>query len=468
MIVDNYFDILNILMPRYLRVACVEDASEVINKFKSVVGENNLFAVSWFPGFYCVPGTLKLASFKPLELGFYPMDISSAVAVIFLGCWKVSNGANIKVLDLCCCPGSKFQMVYDILKSKSCQALQVGVDISEKRMLLCKSLIYKWRQFSIKPEHIGPHQYLFLSDGTMFNSLNPGSLLLDSDIMDQEILCKSQKRKRKNKSSKCREKKQLKLVEKTLKQPNSIIHTMNEFDFVIVDAECSHDGSYRHMRYTVPADSDDSPHAAGSLHGDETDTSTMNFIKPNTAEHFRDLTALYDELEVLQRGLLRNGFGQLSCGGTLIYSTCSLETRQNEDIVSWFLACEPRAELVPVCAEEMRQYCAAAALHSEAPLETTRDLGHAASAEKGAEEMSAAELLLLPADELLAVCANLSDAQLQRLSLRACEEFSRRRSLSLSQSSGLRGTVRMERGAGTSGLFVAKLTKRASVAACDR
>lgn len=52
-------------------------------------------------------------------------------------------------------------------------------------------------------------------------------------------------------------------------------------------------------------------------------------------------------LETLQRRLLENGFRLLRPGGRLVYSTCSLAKRQNEDIVRWFLGREPRAQMVP-------------------------------------------------------------------------------------------------------------------------
>jgi 16S rRNA C967 or C1407 C5-methylase (RsmB/RsmF family) len=43
-----------------------------------------------------------------------------------------------------------------------------------------------------------------------------------------------------------------------------------------------------------------------------------------------------------------NGFRLLKPGGTLVYSTCSFATAQNEAIVDWFLHCTPEARSVPV------------------------------------------------------------------------------------------------------------------------
>ncbi|MBT3341774.1 MAG: 16S rRNA (cytosine(967)-C(5))-methyltransferase RsmB [Gemmatimonadetes bacterium] len=46
-----------------------------------------------------------------------------------------------------------------------------------------------------------------------------------------------------------------------------------------------------------------------------------------------------------QLGLLRAAFRALRPGGTLVYSTCSLEQEENDDVVDAFLASEPAAQL---------------------------------------------------------------------------------------------------------------------------
>ena len=48
-----------------------------------------------------------------------------------------------------------------------------------------------------------------------------------------------------------------------------------------------------------------------------------------------------------QKELLENGFKNLKPGGTLVYSTCSLEPEENEGVVSWFLDKYPNAKVVP-------------------------------------------------------------------------------------------------------------------------
>eukprot|EP00897_Mesotaenium_endlicherianum_P003756 jgi/Mesen1/3408/ME000192S02576 len=78
------------------------------------------------------------------------------------------------------------------------------------------------------------------------------------------------------------------------------------YDKVLVDAECTHDGSLKHI-------------------------------------------CKYDEWG-WGTDLLSNGFRHLRPGGTLVYSTCSFTLAQNEDVVRWFVGAhrEHGAELVPV------------------------------------------------------------------------------------------------------------------------
>ena len=94
------------------------------------------------------------------------------------------------------------------------------------------------------------------------------------------------------------------------------------YDRVLVDAECTHDGSIKHL-------------AKFASWG--WDSFERKFLQPGRLE----------ALAALQAALLRNGFARLRPGGTLVYSTCSFARAQNEDIVAAFLSAEPRARLLP-------------------------------------------------------------------------------------------------------------------------
>ncbi|CAG8747277.1 3863_t:CDS:2, partial [Racocetra persica] len=50
----------------------------------------------------------------------------------------------------------------------------------------------------------------------------------------------------------------------------------------------------------------------------------------------------------LQRNLLKNGWSLLKPGGILVYSTCSLSYKQNEDVIGWFLSHFANSKLEPI------------------------------------------------------------------------------------------------------------------------
>ena len=106
------------------------------------------------------------------------------------------------------------------------------------------------------------------------------------------------------------------------------------YDRVLVDAECSHDGSIRHIE---------------KFQDWGWSTFSEKVMNP---ERLKSLPAL-------QRGLLENGFRLLKVGGTLVYSTCSLTRSQNEDVVSWFLEkySPSKVKLVPVPVLESSAPC---------------------------------------------------------------------------------------------------------------
>lgn len=95
------------------------------------------------------------------------------------------------------------------------------------------------------------------------------------------------------------------------------------YDKVLVDAECTHDGSIRHVQKF-----------------EQWGWQTLQ-RRVLDAERTDDLTNL-------QFRLLSNGYRLLKTGGSLIYSTCSLTVAQNEAVVERFLSENLSAELVDI------------------------------------------------------------------------------------------------------------------------
>lgn len=74
---------------------------------------------------------------------------------------------------------------------------------------------------------------------------------------------------------------------------------------------------------------------------------------------------LASRVERSQRALLDRGLTVLKAGGSLVYSTCSILPRENEDVVEWALARHPDCELASV---ELPHAAAGEATDAEAPL----------------------------------------------------------------------------------------------------
>jgi len=92
-----------------------------------------------------------------------------------------------------------------------------------------------------------------------------------------------------------------------------------EFDKILVDAPCSGTGTIRKS------------------------LKTLLIWNPN----------MIKRLAATQRKLISNAFNLLKKGGTLAYSTCSLEPEENEGVVSWLLENNPDAKLEKITEKEL-------------------------------------------------------------------------------------------------------------------
>jgi len=349
---------LGCLLPRYFRV--VGDPSRDLSTAE--VGNRVIRRVQWAPDFYAIPGCIPLHDSNDsvkshIANGLYPMDIASAIAVMVLG---LSANSRTSVLDLCCCPGSKLGLIAERLSPES---IVVGVDISESRLHVCKSLLRTWSEPLARfQKKESARQLIFHGDGTSFCDTSTGKLVYDSSIIKEEISMFGGVKKR-NKSYIKREQKRLNSLES--KMCGEAAYEGNEhvvverilpssYDYVLVDAECTHDASYKHMQF-IPAN------VEGGVESDAENEikHSMKSIgrkrphdKPQASlSHGTDTTenVSSEALRELQQSLLFNGFRNLKPGGVLVYSTCSQAREQNEYIVEWFLqTVKEEAELLSV------------------------------------------------------------------------------------------------------------------------
>ena len=122
------------------------------------------------------------------------------------------------------------------------------------------------------------------------------------------------------------------------------------FDYVLVDAECSTDGSLKHMRERLKAAAAavDRARSVTDQNGEQVPVAVQAQPHEESNPLLTDTQQL-TELVALQKRLLGSGFRLLKPGGTLVYSTCSFSVQQNEDVVRWLLTEHPsQAVLIPV------------------------------------------------------------------------------------------------------------------------
>lgn len=356
---NELWELLHIVLPRFLRITVKtpgKSLEEVIANFQQANENVPILQVPWLSNFVSVPGYVPISSLLlPEEEGVhvFPMDIASGVPAHILGssCGP-SAGGREKVLDLCCCPGGKFLMMSDYFGS---DATLVGVDVSHARLFTTKSLVHKYVNAVYASQDCPSARMLLVcADGTTFCEEQRGQLVYDSRVGLQEISNGGYKRKR-NKSTRGREQRGLKRVwEELAATPDGEKGICGScFDAVLVDAQCTHDSSYRHMRYVGAGGSSTTAsnnNVSGEASNDGDDSSGVAGLvkKCNSYKNIESVESDESVYE-LQRKLLAKGFASLAPGGELVYSTCSAEEQQNERVVEWLLEQERgKVELVPV------------------------------------------------------------------------------------------------------------------------
>jgi 16S rRNA C967 or C1407 C5-methylase (RsmB/RsmF family) len=301
--------------------------------------------LDWLPGFYKIPANFKLASTQSYKDGhIYGIDASSGAVVAAL-----DPEPGDHVLDLCCAPGAKLCMIGSIMQHKYLQKPQndtcqvsnnaprehsgsvTGVDIAAHRLAAAKTLVKKY--------HV-PNVRLFEADATTFDVLAP--LLADTtetvtppqlmplpwntsnaapnnnngEVSEGQQYEKTAPNKRR-KLNKKKHKDNLPglLLANHWKLRQSSVQL---YDKILLDAQCTLDASIRHV---------------------------LLFHKVGWKEFDTNIESTTTQL---QQRMIFNAFRLLKPGGVLVYSTCSFSTAQNEEIVTWLLTNEPKAEVVPI------------------------------------------------------------------------------------------------------------------------
>lgn len=330
--------------------------------------------------FYALPGDFGLAQSPCFRSGrVYGQDVSSGAAVAALLSDRydatkevaaaltapetgvtLTSCEEFRVLDMCCSPGLKLCAIADWLSTAAIDknrssvwhsSTVVAVDISESRTALCKRIVAKYQldpstcgdaidatSKSPVQDDSGTRIRLYCNDGTTFGQHEEAlNLIFDSTASAEEFRFQG-KRKRMNKSARGRERKRLKQLAQVDQIPEKEMPTskvaIQLFDRVLVDAECSTDGSLKHVQQRLLK-------KESKMQKDESPSNPQLIPQLTDDQQLADLVRL-------QQRLAASGFRLLKPGGYMIYSTCSLSEEQNEGVVSWLLKHHLDARIVPL------------------------------------------------------------------------------------------------------------------------
>eukprot|EP00388_Colpodella_angusta_P024130 GDKJ01062864.1.p1 GENE.GDKJ01062864.1~~GDKJ01062864.1.p1 ORF type:complete len:424 (-),score=66.28 GDKJ01062864.1:125-1396(-) len=263
-----------------------------------------------------------LNAFKNHEI--FGMDAASVVTVMAL-----SAEIGDVVLDLCCCPGAKLSLLIDLVGENGSVS---GVDISEDRMRICASQLAKrgariynpvfgnLSDGSIAGKSAGS-VFLYREDGKTFDPCKSSPWMLESTMKRMKKTLSNAKRQRDEFFGKETGKEENVGAPEAFKILESSVVPPKVFRKILVDVECTHDGSSRHVRKSVGKMGWDV--ACEQLCGKE----RMKRVSDS------------------QLACLENAFALLEQGGELVYSTCSLSYTQNENVINRFLKNHPTAKL---------------------------------------------------------------------------------------------------------------------------
>ena len=328
-------------------------------------------SVRWLPSevrAFVIPRSLPLSSLEVYKNGnLVCMDAASMASVVAL-----DPQPSDAVLDLCCSPGNKLLLIEDLMRH--CAARDgvplsghvVGVDISLDRLFATRSLIRKAHSTESISTASGANKdsgekasliTLVHADGTTFRCAHISRFISemqqklkprpnDVPVVDLSSVQKQIDNRLSNYTKYCVRKRSrdgniptldvghtlplllsasfLRHYQQQIQNETCVSTTPPLFDKILVDTECTHDGSVWHLPLTNSSQTTGSDSGGGLTN--QYRMERMNLDSTDAASVVQ-----------LQRKLIRSSFSQLREGGVLVYSTCSFSEQQNEDIVEEFV-----------------------------------------------------------------------------------------------------------------------------------
>ncbi|CAG8491282.1 7694_t:CDS:2 [Ambispora leptoticha] len=308
-------------LPRYIRLTGPLQQQLTLKELHEQFN-GPVLPVDGIDNFFRIDAKEKIVDCQTYKDGkIFGMDLSSGMAV-----YSLDIKPDDHILDLCCAPGAKLCMIADLLANQGGIGTVTGVDISNHRASICKNLLKKYKVNRAR---------IFVADGTQFSVMAPSYLeplkrLVEANNRKNDANKKEEQRQQTKKynnderletelmDSRKSDVKRSPIIRpfwapQILRSDPQIINEKYLYDKVIVDAECTHDGSIAHiLKYEKWG----------------WDAFEKNFMNPDRINNLWDL----------QRKLIINAWNLLKTGGILVYSTCSLSRKQNEDVIGWFLS----------------------------------------------------------------------------------------------------------------------------------
>ena len=304
-------------LPRYIRINPLKAI-----KIEEVQEDLNttLTPVEWIPNVYAIPSNAKISFSQAYKNGeIYGIDLSSCAVVLAL-----DPKPNENILDLCCSPGSKLCYIADCMKSYNVdiEGSLSGVDINQHRLNVCKTLVEKYGHKELIK--------LYCEDGTTFNKFPKENVLYDKILVDAECthdgsikhLFKFCQEKKEKKDESNENKEGVSEEVKTEENKEEKKLEQNQKEEKLSNKEKKRREKQRRE------------------HLENLERKKMKINNEWTFESFEDRVLNEQKITnitTLQKNLVRNAFSLLKPGGILVYSTCSFIKAQNEDVVKFLI-----------------------------------------------------------------------------------------------------------------------------------